>query len=237
MAELLAECQDCGCPFIAGEIGSGGFTLGQGGQDVYIGSMEIHSGQVTFGNVEVGTCPRCGGTGRIPDGVYDTLRSTVTILRQLDTTHRLWIVEALRNLPQDEAPSADQLGELLRDVPAQTRAFLARLLTGDTWRYWLPIVIAVSAIIIQHRDAKKATDSARRDAEMQIEESRTQAEESDRELHAEVDRLVQAIIAADDQPVESTLTSTTTTTAASKLGRNQPCWCGSRVKFKYCHGP
>lgn len=23
---------------------------------------------------------------------------------------------------------------------------------------------------------------------------------------------------------------------APKLGRNDPCWCGSRKKFKYCHG-
>jgi hypothetical protein len=23
---------------------------------------------------------------------------------------------------------------------------------------------------------------------------------------------------------------------APKLGRNEPCWCGSQKKFKYCHG-
>jgi prefoldin subunit 5 len=26
------------------------------------------------------------------------------------------------------------------------------------------------------------------------------------------------------------------TTSALKLGRNEPCWCGSEKKFKYCHG-
>jgi hypothetical protein len=25
-------------------------------------------------------------------------------------------------------------------------------------------------------------------------------------------------------------------TGARKLGRNDPCWCGSRLKYKKCHG-
>jgi preprotein translocase subunit SecA len=27
-----------------------------------------------------------------------------------------------------------------------------------------------------------------------------------------------------------------TTTSHEKLGRNDPCWCGSKRKFKQCHG-
>ena len=30
--------------------------------------------------------------------------------------------------------------------------------------------------------------------------------------------------------------SPTTSTGKAKLGRNDPCWCGSGKKFKKCHG-
>ncbi|HVL27311.1 MAG TPA: preprotein translocase subunit SecA [Acidimicrobiales bacterium] len=38
-------------------------------------------------------------------------------------------------------------------------------------------------------------------------------------------------VAVDDAPVQQVVK-----TAEQKLGRNQPCWCGSGKKFKLCHG-
>lgn len=35
---------------------------------------------ITFSNVEVGPCPNCGGTGHIPDGVYDFFGNTIQLL-------------------------------------------------------------------------------------------------------------------------------------------------------------
>ncbi len=115
MADVLAECQDCGRPFVAGAMGGGGWSLGHA-QDVYIESMEICGTQVRLGGVEVGGCPHCGGTGRIPDRLYDALRSTVTVLRELDSDHSLWLIQALRNLPEEEEPRSEVVDDLLREV-------------------------------------------------------------------------------------------------------------------------
>jgi preprotein translocase subunit SecA len=35
---------------------------------------------------------------------------------------------------------------------------------------------------------------------------------------------------------EQAVPATVVKTAEQKLGRNQPCWCGSGKKFKLCHG-
>jgi preprotein translocase subunit SecA len=37
-------------------------------------------------------------------------------------------------------------------------------------------------------------------------------------------------------PVARTAYMTATRPANPKLGRNEPCWCGSGKKFKLCHG-
>jgi uncharacterized protein YecA (UPF0149 family) len=39
-------------------------------------------------------------------------------------------------------------------------------------------------------------------------------------------------VAVDEAPAVQQVVKT----AEQKLGRNQPCWCGSGKKFKLCHG-
>jgi preprotein translocase subunit SecA len=39
-------------------------------------------------------------------------------------------------------------------------------------------------------------------------------------------------VAVDDQPTQAPVVKS----EHEKLGRNQPCWCGSGKKFKLCHG-
>jgi preprotein translocase subunit SecA len=40
------------------------------------------------------------------------------------------------------------------------------------------------------------------------------------------------VAGVDEEPVQAPVVKS----AEEKLGRNQPCWCGSGTKFKLCHG-
>jgi preprotein translocase subunit SecA len=39
-----------------------------------------------------------------------------------------------------------------------------------------------------------------------------------------------------DETIERATTASSTADPGAKLGRNDPCWCGSGMKYKKCHG-
>ena len=70
-------------------------------------------------------------------------------------------------------------------------------------------------------------------------ESKIAARESELASRAEVlDRTERSLIARERQAAAEAPTSPRPSQprTPSKLGRNEPCWCGSGKKFKYCHG-
>lgn len=235
MPALLAECTACGRPFPAGEIGDGGFTLGPAGSSVHIGSMTISGGQVALEGTEV-SCPRCGGMGHVPDGVYNILQEGAAVFRRLSSAETKRIVELLVRLEREERPpSPEDVDTVLQTVSAEARGFVAPLLKGTKWKYWLPILIAIAAIIVQHRDTNRAIDEAHRDAQEQVQQARAEAEATEDQLHSEISRVVEAIV-ANAGSAEPPPPRTGATTNQRKPGRNEPCFCGSGRKFKYCHG-
>ena len=45
-----------------------------------------NSTNVTFENKAIGPCPRCGGTGHVPDGVYNFSENVIELVKGPDTT-------------------------------------------------------------------------------------------------------------------------------------------------------
>lgn len=198
--------------------------------------MTISGGQVALEGTEV-SCPRCGAMGQVPDGVYDIVQEGAAVFRRLSSTETKQLVELLLQLHREERrPPPEAVDSALETVSAEARGFVARLLKGEKWKYWLPILIALAAIIVQHRDANRAIDNAHRDAKDQIRQAQREAEASEVQLQTEISRLIEALVA---DPAGSGAPSrrTVVTTGEPKMGRNQPCFCGSGQKFKYCHGP
>jgi preprotein translocase subunit SecA len=52
---------------------------------------------------------------------------------------------------------------------------------------------------------------------------------------AEIAKIVRGVM--EQNPAPPSPSATHTKPAHEKLGRNDPCWCGSDKKFKRCHGP
>ncbi|HEV2011890.1 MAG TPA: SEC-C metal-binding domain-containing protein, partial [Candidatus Limnocylindria bacterium] len=64
-----------------------------------------------------------------------------------------------------------------------------------------------------------------------------QAEQEEKNAAAEPQRTVTTAGAASSATLQTNRAATATATAPSqKLGRNDPCWCGSGKKYKKCHG-
>jgi SEC-C motif len=222
---ILAECTKCGLPFVAGTMGPGGMTLGHG-QDVYIGHMTTGPGGTTMQGVEV-QCTRCGSMGRVPDGVYGYVRRSRQVLRQITPQQSAAMLGAIRRYQAGQADEA----EVEAATPEAARPFILETLKKADKKYWLTILIAVLVFLAQWRmsdDSKQAIEqSVAAAAHRQTEQDR-QVEECIAEMMARVDAEL------DGSPVSATTPSATA--AETKLGRNDPCWCGSGSKFKRCHG-
>jgi hypothetical protein len=62
MPLMPAICDNCGAVFSSGVMGSDGAS------------------HITFANCTAGPCPRCGGMGHIPDGVYNFIGNAIEFL-------------------------------------------------------------------------------------------------------------------------------------------------------------
>lgn len=236
MATLLAKCKECGRSFPAGESGGGAFSLGPPGSSVYVGSMQISGGRVALKGTEIDPCPWCRGTGRVPDGVYDIVQQGVAVFRRLARADQDRLTNVLEGLKQDERPTSPAVHDVLAGVPSEARNFLSPLLKSDKWKFWVTIFIAVLAIVVQHLDARRAIDQAHRDAQEQIDETRAEGEASEEQLHAEISRLIEAVANGQEPVVSDQEPASSKPVQPRKVGRNEPCWCGSNQKSKYCHG-
>jgi hypothetical protein len=152
-------------------------------------------------------CPRCGGIGRIPDGVYNFIDGTLTVLhapeRSIKELKRL--AEILKAARADPHKAADLEQKIQTEVPA-----FAQLL--DKWkpktagdRYALiGILLAAVGLVIAMRESSKPTTTVT--------------------VHQVIaNTYVQAPAAAPKAH-------------SKKVGRNEPCPCGSGKKYKRCCG-
>ena len=62
------------------------------------------------------------------------------------------------------------------------------------------------------------------------------ADDDDDTLERAVTNAAQVAPGAVELPVHAVSPVSPAHPPAEKLGRNQPCWCGSGRKFKQCHG-
>jgi preprotein translocase subunit SecA len=72
-----------------------------------------------------------------------------------------------------------------------------------------------------------------------LEEAEADADAVDQGLEGALTNVDQVAPGATELPAHATSSASTTTAAQKpheKLGRNDPCWCGSNRKFKQCHG-
>ncbi|MDQ7075994.1 MAG: preprotein translocase subunit SecA [Gammaproteobacteria bacterium] len=85
------------------------------------------------------------------------------------------------------------------------------------------VVVVLSRVEVQNDDAERLEESQRQTAPMNYQ-------------HAEANSAIQSGVAEEDVQADDEEIHTPYVREQPKLGRNEPCWCGSGKKFKQCHG-
>jgi hypothetical protein len=169
-------------------------------------------------DVSVGPCPKCGGIGHIPDGIYSAATDTIEVvatsaksaqslatllrlLQQARDTHTT-ADELVKALEKEEGANLKPVADLVRRLPKKLDI-----------KYWVAIAISIVALLEGHATDQKV-DS----------------------IKAEVDQIYTKVLT--QHPVVSPVPIATPSGSAAfpKVGRNEPCPCGSGKKYKQCHG-
>lgn len=153
-------------------------------------------------------CPRCGGTGRFSAGLYE---ATAEGLRVIATSAK-------------SADSLERLRRLLEDARAKhsSREAVAEAIEQDA-----PEFAALAALVRRLRGVPIIAwiTLALAIVGLQL------AMSTDQQLK-DIDSTVNRILQQVSQPE----VPTPAIQAAPRVGRNDPCPCGSGKKYKRCHG-
>jgi SEC-C motif len=179
---------------------------------IFQSAFEINAQHTTFINCGSGPCPKCGGSGHIPDGIYNFIGNTIELLSGPSrTVSELQRLAEILNQARNRKKSIEEVSERIeKELPWFSS--LKDLLPKSRTEFYpfIGIVIAVVGLIIGQL-------------------------KQDQPPKVTVNQVVNIIC---QEPAihshQQTVTTTTKVKAKKKVGRNDPCPCGSGKKYKKC---
>jgi hypothetical protein len=167
---------------------------------------------ITFSAVGVGPCPHCGGSGHVPDGTYNFIGNSIQFLsgpaRSVSDLERLAAI--LRNARQRQASLEDIRREVADQVPELQRITDLLPRTRAELYAFIGILLAVLTLALgQLRSGEPPK--------------------------IEVNQVINQITTIVQQPPQPLAQSPESAAKTPKVGRNDPCPCGSGKKYKKCH--
>lgn len=102
-------------------------------------------------NNTVGPCPHCGGSGRIPDGWYMCIGTTLAWVRQTNATREqlLRIRQSLTDLLQRKATPSEIHNTIERDAPG-----LLKIFANQTNRFEVYAIIGLLIAVLGYVDSR-----------------------------------------------------------------------------------
>lgn len=154
-----------------------------------------------------GPCPKCGGIGHIPDGVFNVVGSTIEILSAPDRTIQelTRLVEILQAAKTLNARPEEVAREIKRDIPALALLLLLRPSSKADWYAFLGILLAIVQVYLTVNPTGTSTPAVT------------------------INQVIHQTFVN-----EQTGESATTKASRKKTGPNEPCPCGSGLKYKKC---
>ncbi len=172
-------------------------------------------------------CPACGADARVLGGTYHIAENTIKLLQGPERT--VSELERLRQILREARESGASPEEVKSTVQREFPEWgqrLAKLLVpktpGDFYTL-LTFIVAVITALLAYEQLEQAKNT-------------------------EPDQIINDITVVQEAPAvpgqqpsgppstEPTDLAPTTPAEGRKVGRNEPCPCGSGVKFKRCHG-
>ena len=99
---------------------------------------------LTLTGIGIGPCPNCGGSGDVPDGVYNLRDDTLEVIQSAGIPPNVLqgIVRMLESLQQGQASKDQVLAEVAREAPA-LRDTVERALAHPNTAQWVAILIQI----------------------------------------------------------------------------------------------
>jgi hypothetical protein len=171
-----------------------------------------NSTNITFSGVGAGPCPRCGGTGHVPDGTYNFIANAIELLggpqRSKSDLQRL--AEMLRAAQARGASAQEVKEQVAKEIPELQSLADALPKTRSELYAFITIILTILTLVLTE---------VRRGKDEKIEVSQV------------INQIVQVMPTASPPS-----TSKASATPKQPLGRNDPCHCVSGKKYKKCHG-
>ena len=168
-----------------------------------------NSTNISFSGNRSGPCPKCGGMGHVPDGVFNFIGNTIEILsapeRTISELSRL--AQIFRDAKANSETKEQVVSRIEKEIPALSK--LAKLLPENRAELYgfLALVLTAAQFFNQPSQLSQTPSTVN------------------------VTQVIQQSM------VESPRTQATALSAtAKKPGRNDPCSCGSGAKYKKCCG-
>ncbi len=180
---------------------------------IFPSSFEVeNSTSISFSGCGAGPCPACKGQGHIPDGIYNFIGNTIELLSGPSRT--VAELERLAAILKQAREKGTSLEEVTNEIEAHVPELssLKDILPKSRIELYAFITIIISIIALLLGQLSK-------DETQRIEINNNNV----------VNNIYQQV------PVPSaTSVPNKASTQSKKIGRNEPCPCGSGKKYKKC---
>ena len=189
MPVLPAFCDTCGTAF-----NSGFFAENARG--------------VTFAGNRSGPCPRCGGMGHVPDGVFNFVDNTIEILSAPERSiSELMTLAKILKEARATGRSKEEVSQVVeKELPALSS--LMKLLPENKNELYGFLGVVLAAVALYTQSGEKPPS----------------------QTVVNITQIVQVVTS------EASASSALSVPVVRKQGRNEPCSCGSGKKYKVCCG-
>jgi len=138
MAKIPAICQNCNTLFVKTNVIGG-------------------KGAVKIRNSIMGPCPKCGGMGRIPDGIYDFIGDSIELLSA--TSYSVADLNRLKSIFADarsrEATFNDIKSQVKQEIPVFEKVTDLLPRTRNDLYAFIMIILTIISLVITARNRKE----------------------------------------------------------------------------------
>lgn len=175
---------------------------------IFPSGFPVSNGMTAFIGCTSGPCPKCKGMGHVPDGEYSAIDNIIKILKAPERSLRELksLAELLENEKRNNRRTPEELAKQVGETIPELSHFATYLANAD-YKFWFSILLSTIYFIIPFL---------------------TNDNEEPPEI--EYNTIINHIYESNSPQVINIPTRT------DKIGRNNPCTCGSGLKYKRCHG-
>jgi hypothetical protein len=182
--------------------------------NIFLSDIEVNNSiHISFSGCTSGPCPKCGGVGHIPDGLYNFIGNTIELLSgPARTVSELQRLEIILSQARDEGIPIEQVSKRIQDEVPELSSLKDFLPKSRSELYaFLTIIITIISLILG-----------------QLKQSQSPKIEINQVINLICQPQNPSILGAP----KSRIKHKATVKVKKKVGRNAPCPCGSGKKYK-----